>query len=71
MKAKKIIERIFKVLNILVNLVIGMIAVGCVCNYGTDGWLYSDTIQRIPWIIGMFIVANGADYIIRKTIREF
>ena len=71
MKAKKIIERVFKVMNILVNMVIGFIAIVSVINYGTSGYLYSDTIQRIPWIIGMFVVANGADYFIRKIIREF
>ena len=69
--AKKVIERIFKVINILVNIVIGLIAISCACNYGTNGYLYSDTIQRIPWIIWMFVVFNGADYFIRKVIREF
>lgn len=68
---KKVIERIFKVINILVNMVIGMIAIANVCNYGTDGYMYSDTIQRIPWIIWMCVIVNVADYMIRKHIKEF
>ena len=69
--AKKVIERIFKVINILVNIVFALIAIACACNYGIDGYMYSDTINRIPWILWMFVVFNGADYFIRKVIRNF
>ena len=71
MKAKKIIERIFKVINIIMNLMFSWIAFGGACYYGTTGYLYTDTIQRIPWIIVMIIVTNVCDYFIRKTIKDF
>lgn len=69
--AKKIIERIFKVINILANLMMGLVAFTNACNYGTQGYMYSDTYQRIIWVVAMLIVVNGADFLIRKIIREF
>ena len=69
--AKKIIERIVKVINILVNLVMAIVSGASFMHYGTSGYMYSDDINRLPWIIGMFVIINAADYIIRKRIREF
>lgn len=71
MKAKKIIERVFKFLNILANLMMGLVAFTNACNYGTQGYMYSDTYQRIIWIVVMAAVVNIADYFIRKVIRDF
>lgn len=69
--AKKIIERIFKTLNIVINILFGMLAVGNAIGYGTDGYMYSDSWIRIIWIIAMLIVVNVADGFIRKVIKEF
>lgn len=71
MKAKKIIERVFKVINILVNFMICGIGFIGACEYGTNGYMYSDTILRMVWIIGMFVMVNAGDYLIRKIIRDF
>ena len=69
--AKKVIERIVKVVNILINMVMTFVSVASFMHYGTSGYMYSDDIYRLPWVIGMFIIVNAADYIIRKRIREF
>ena len=71
MKAKKIIERVLKVMNILINLVMTYIAFACYCNYGTSGYMVSDDIYRIIWIVVMFVMVNAGDYCIRKMIRDF
>ena len=68
---KKIIERIFKVVNIMVNILIGFIAIGQLCNYGIDGYMFTDSIYRLVWIVVMFIIINICDILIRRRIREF
>ena len=68
---KKIITRIIKVINILINGLIGLVAFGNVCQYGTNGYLYSDTWQRMIWIITMTLVINIVDSIIIKKIEKF
>ena len=69
--AKKVIERIFKVFNIIANTMIGLVAFTNACTYGTNGYMYSDTILRIIWIIAMTVVVNFVDGFIRKMIRDF
>ena len=71
MKAKKIIERILKVINILMNMLMTLIAFESYCHYGTNGYMMSDDIYRIVWIVAMLVTVNIGDYLIRKTIREF
>ena len=71
MKAKKIIERIIKIINILLNVFMVFIAVLAFGHYGTNGYMYSDDINRITWMVWMFAIVNGGDHFIRKIIREF
>lgn len=71
MKAKKVIERIMKIINILLNVFMVFIAIVSFGHYGTSGYMYSDDIQRITWMVWMFVIVNGGDYFIRKVIREF
>lgn len=69
--AKKIIERILKVINIIVNLAMVYIAFASYCNYGTSGYMMTDDIYRIVWIVTMMATINVGDSWIRKMIREF
>ena len=71
MKTKNIIERIIKVINILLNLGMMYISFASYCHYSTGGYMYSDDILRIVWMFAMMTLINVGDYIIRKTIREF
>lgn len=72
MKVKKIIERIFKVINIILNAVMG---VGCIVNFmhyaSIGAYVYSDDINRLPLVLWSFVIINIADHLIRKVIREF
>lgn len=71
MKAKKVIERIIKVINIILNAFMVFVAIVQFGHYGTSGYMYTDDINRIAWIIWMFVIVNGGDHFIRKHIREF
>ena len=71
MKIKKIIERILKVINIVINLAMTYIAFASYCHYGTSGYMYTDDVYRIVWMITMIAVVNFGDYCIRKVIKEF
>ena len=71
MKAKKIIERIFKVINILLNMFMAFVAIVQFGHYGTSGYMYGDDINRVAWIVWMFVIVNGCDYFARKVIRDF
>ena len=71
MKAKKIIERIIKLVNILLNMFMVFVAIVSEGHSGISGYMYSDDIYRIAWIVSMFTVVNIGDYLIRKVIREF
>ena len=68
---KRIIEKIFKTLNIIVNVLFGMLALANALHYGVDGYMYSDSWLRIIWIVVMLFVVNTADVLIRKVIRDF
>ncbi len=71
MKAKMIIERVIKVINIMINLGIGFVCTISAFAYGTNAYMYSDTLNRIPWLLWMFVIINILDHLIRKMIREF
>ena len=71
MKAKKIIERVIKFVNILLNMFMVFVAIASYGHYGTSGYMYSDDIYRIVWIVSMFAVVNAGDYLIKKAIKEF
>ena len=68
---KRIIEKIIKVLNIIGNMIFGMVAITDGVAYGTNAYLWSDTWMRIVWIAIMFVTFNAADYFIKKTIKDF
>lgn len=69
--AKKVIERILKVINILVNLWMGLISLEVFTVLATDQYYSNDDIERVPWIIMTFVFVNTVDYIIRKHIKNF
>lgn len=71
MKAKKIIERIIKVVNVMLNVFMVFIAIVSFGHFGTNGYMYSDDIYRAIWMVLMFGIINMADQIIRKIIRDF
>lgn len=71
MKIKKIIERIMKIINIVVNLAMTYIAFASFCHYGTSGMMYSDDINRIAWMVAMMVIVNFGDFWIVKKIKEF
>lgn len=69
---KKILERIFKVINIILNTVMG---VGFAINFmqyaSIGAYVYSDDVNRLPLVLWSFVLINVADHLIRKVIREF
>ena len=70
--AKKVIERIFKVLNIIINIVMASGAIMNFMNYAAiDAYVRSDDMGRLPIVLWMFIIVNVGDWLIRKVIREF
>ena len=71
MKIKNIITRIIKLVNILINILIGFIGLGNLCRFGTDATMYSDDILRIIWIIAMAVVINTVDHLIIKKVKDF
>ena len=72
MKAKKIVEKIFKVLNIIINIIMGIGSMMNFMHYATiDAYVRGDDEARLLMMLFMFILVNGADYFIRKRIREF
>lgn len=68
---KKVIERILKVINIIINLAMGFIGVAAFMHYGINGYMYSDDFLRMIWMVVMMGFVNVVDAGIRKKIREF
>lgn len=68
---KKIIERIFKVINIIINSAMGFVCVTAFMHYGTNGYMYSDDILRLTWIVVMALMVNILDVNIRNKIKDF
>lgn len=71
MKIKNIITKIFKLVNIIMNMVIGLVAFCNIGHFGTNGYIYSDDWTRMIWIITMTLVLNIVDGIIIKKIKDF
>lgn len=70
--AKKVMERIVKVINIIINVVMGTGAIMNFMNYAAiDAYVRTDDLSRLPIVLWMFVIVNAADYFIRKAIREF
>ena len=68
---KKVIGRILKFINIIVNLAMGFIGIAAFMHYGTSGYMYSDDILRLPWMIAMMVFVNVVDYLLQQKIKEF
>lgn len=68
---KKIIEKIFKVINIIANLVMMLLGLLNYVNYISGGYIYSDDITRVILLAGMCAIVNVTNYLIRKAIKEF
>ncbi len=68
---KKVIGRILKFINIIINLAMGFIATAAFMHFGTSGYMYHDDILRLPWMVGMMVLVNTIDYLIQQKIKEF
>lgn len=68
---KKIIEKIFKVINIIANLVMMLLGLLNYIHYISGGYIYSDDMTRVILLAGMCAIVNVTNYLIRKAIKDF
>ena len=68
---KKIIERVLKVVNIIVNTFFGIMAIMNGGSYITNGYVYSDELVRVFSIVIMIALVNLIHAWIQKAIRDF